>query len=122
MDTQELKKAGLTATLPRMKILEVFENNDRRHFSAEEIYKELLDHHENVGLATIYRVLNQFNDAGLINRLNLENGHAIYELNRGKHHDHMYCVRCGKIEEFLDPGIEKRQNQIAIKFYSPKFF
>lgn len=118
MDTQDLKKAGLSATVPRLKILEIFEQNDRRHFSAEDIYKELLDRKENVGIATVYRVLNQFCDAGLINRLNLDknkSGQAIFELNRGEHHDHMYCIRCGRIEEFLDESIESKQEAIASK-------
>jgi len=118
MDTQDLKKAGLSATLPRLKILELFEQNAKRHFSAEDIFKILIKNDENVGIATVYRVLNQFSDAGIINRLNLDknkSGQTIFELNRGDHHDHMYCVRCGRIEEFFDESIESKQETIASK-------
>lgn len=115
MSTQELKKAGLSATLPRIKILEVFEQGPQTHYSAEDIYKILLGKGENIGVATIYRVLNQFSTAGIIQRLNLENGHAIYELDTGQHHDHFYCVKCAQIEEFYDDTIEQRQQIIATK-------
>lgn len=113
MTSQDLKKAGLSATLPRIKILEVLESGPQTHYSAEDIYKILMEKGENVGVATIYRVLNQFSTAGIIQRLNLENGHAIYELNRGEHHDHLYCVKCATIEEFFDEQIEERQKTIA---------
>lgn len=115
MDAQDLKKAGLAATLPRLKILKLLEENLQRHMSAEDIYKVLMNTGENVSVATIYRVLHQFCEAGIVQRLNLENGHAVYELERGDHHDHMCCMKCGKISEFFDEAIEKRQKVIAEK-------
>ncbi|MBT3011453.1 MAG: ferric iron uptake transcriptional regulator [Candidatus Thiodiazotropha endolucinida] len=115
MDNQDIRKAGLKVTLPRVKILELLENCDQRHVSAEDVYKLLLDNGEEIGLATVYRVLTQFESAGLVTRHNFEGGHAVFELERGGHHDHMVCVVCGKVEEFIDPTIEKRQHEIAKK-------
>ncbi|MCC6715929.1 MAG: ferric iron uptake transcriptional regulator, partial [Gammaproteobacteria bacterium] len=102
MDSQELKRAGLKATLPRLRILEILERADPRHMTAEDVYKALLDHGEDVGLATIYRVLTQFEAAGLVSRHNFESGQAVFEINRGRHHDHIVCMQCGKVEEFVD--------------------
>lgn len=113
MNTQDLKKAGLKATLPRIKILQILENADPRHMSAEDVYKILLETGEDVGLATVYRVLTQFESAGLVSRHNFEGGHAIFELNEGRHHDHILCVRCGRLDEFVDETIEQRQRTIA---------
>ena len=115
MENQDLKKAGLKVTLPRMKILEILESSDKRHLSAEDIYRVLLDAGEDIGLATIYRVLTQFEGAGLVQRHHFESGQAVFELERGKHHDHLICVKCGKIVEFLDEAIESRQKEIAKK-------
>ncbi len=116
MSTKELKKAGLKATLPRLKILEILESGDgQRHMSAEDVYKTLLGHDEDIGLATIYRVLTQFEAAGLVTRHNFEGGHAVFELNEGSHHDHILCVKCGRVDEFIDETIEKRQQDIASK-------
>ena len=109
----ELRKAGLKVTLPRLKILEILESTDNRHLSAEEIYKVLLDAGEDIGLATVYRVLTQFEGAGLVTRHNFEGGHSVFELNRGEHHDHLVCMKCGRVEEFMDEVIEKRQKDIA---------
>jgi Fur family ferric uptake transcriptional regulator len=116
MDNQDIRKAGLKVTLPRVKILELLETCDQRHVSAEDVYKMLLDKGEEIGLATVYRVLTQFETAGLVMRHNFEGGHAVFELERGDHHDHMVCVVCGKVVEFNDPIIEKRQREIAKKF------
>ncbi|MGD8911825.1 MAG: ferric iron uptake transcriptional regulator [Candidatus Thiodiazotropha sp.] len=115
MDNQNIRKAGLKVTLPRVKILELLETCDQRHVSAEDVYKMLLDKGEEIGLATVYRVLTQFESAGLVTRHNFEGGHAVFELDRGGHHDHLVCVVCGKVEEFNDPTIEKRQREIAKK-------
>jgi Fur family ferric uptake transcriptional regulator len=115
MDNQDIRKAGLKVTLPRVKILELLEQSDQRHVSAEDVYKMLLDKGEEIGLATVYRVLTQFESAGLVTRHNFEGGHAVFELDRGGHHDHLVCVVCGKVEEFIDPTIEKRQREIAKK-------
>jgi Fur family ferric uptake transcriptional regulator len=115
MDNQDIRKAGLKVTLPRVKILELLESCDQRHVSAEDVYKMLLDKGEEIGLATVYRVLTQFESAGLVTRHNFEGGHAVFELERGGHHDHMVCVVCGKVVEFNDPTIEKRQREIAKK-------
>lgn len=115
MENQDLKRAGLKVTLPRMKILEILENSNKRHLSAEDIYKVLLEAGEEIGLATIYRVLTQFESAGLIIRHHFETGQAVFELERGKHHDHLICVKCGKIIEFLDESIEAKQKEIADK-------
>ncbi|MCW9014326.1 MAG: ferric iron uptake transcriptional regulator [Gammaproteobacteria bacterium] len=113
METADLKKAGLKVTLPRMKILELLEATQERHQSAEDIYKALLEAGEEIGLATVYRVLTQFEGAGLVNRHHFEGGQAVFELNQGGHHDHMVCLKCGKVTEFMDEIIEDRQNKIA---------
>lgn len=115
MRDQDLKKAGLKITGPRMKILHILETARSRHWSAEEIYKTLLDTGEDVGLATVYRVLTQFETAGLVIRHRFEDGLAVFELDDGAHHDHLVCIKCGKVEEFLDPTIEERQLAIAKK-------
>lgn len=112
-DQKDLKNAGLKATLPRLKILELFENSDERHLSAEDVYKVLLNAGDDVGLATVYRVLTQFEDAGLLVRHHFESGKAVFELNEGEHHDHMVCVKCGRVEEFYDEEIERRQKEAA---------
>lgn len=113
METQDLKKAGLKVTHPRMKILEILERASEHHLTAEDIYRKLLEEGEQIGLATIYRVLTQFEAAGLVNRLHFEGGQAVFELNRGSHHDHMVCSRTGRVVEFYDEIIEKRQQEIA---------
>jgi Fur family ferric uptake transcriptional regulator len=113
MDNHEIRKAGLKVTLPRVKILELLESSDQRHVSAEDVYKMLLEQGEEIGLATVYRVLTQFEAAGLVTRHNFEGGHAVFELNRGDHHDHIVCIVCGKVAEFMDDVIEERQRQIA---------
>lgn len=112
-DQKDLKNAGLKATLPRLKILELFEKSDERHLSAEDVYKVLLNAGDDVGLATVYRVLTQFEDAGLLVRHHFESGKAVFELNEGDHHDHIVCVKCGKVEEFYDEEIERRQREAA---------
>ena len=109
----ELKSMGLKATMPRMKILEVFQRGRQRHMSAEDVYKELLGDKTDIGLATVYRVLMQFEQAGILKRSNFESGRAMFELNQGEHHDHLVCMQCGRVEEFFDSGIEKRQQLIA---------
>ena len=112
----ELKASGLKATLPRMKILEIFQRSSQegiRHLSAEDVYKALLAVQLDVGLATVYRVLTQFEQAGLLTRSNFEAGRAVFELNEGSHHDHLVCLTCGRVEEFVDGDIERRQRQIA---------
>ncbi len=113
MESSDLKKAGLKATLPRLKILDILEGSDQRHVSAEDVYKALLESGEDVGLATVYRVLTQFEAAGLVVRHNFEGGHAVFELDRGYHHDHIVCVQCGRVEEFFDQTIEDRQKAIV---------
>lgn len=110
---EELKSSGLKATLPRIKILEVFQNTARRHMTAEDVYKALLHDGSDIGLATVYRVLMQFEQAGLLTRSNFESGKSVFELNEGQHHDHLVCLTCGRVEEFFDPGIEQRQRAIA---------
>ncbi len=110
---QELRKAGLKVTLPRVKILEILENNEQRHLSAEDIYKELLDTGEDIGLATVYRVLTQFESAGLVTRHNFEGGHSVFEVDEGEHHDHMVCVETGDVIEFMNEEIERLQHEIA---------
>jgi len=112
----ELKKAGLKVTLPRLKILELLETSDSRHMSAEDIYKKLLELGEDVGLATVYRVMTQFETAGLVSRHHFDSGLSVFELNQGSHHDHLVCEKCGKVEEFVEESIEKTQHQIAKKF------
>ncbi|MDT8364662.1 MAG: ferric iron uptake transcriptional regulator [Nitrosomonas sp.] len=109
----ELKSIGLKTTLPRLKILNLFENSKIRHLSAEDIYKELLGDGEDIGLATVYRVLTQFEQAGLLERHHFEGGKAVFELASANHHDHLVCLQCGRVEEFFDAGIEKRQIKIA---------
>lgn len=111
----ELKKAGLKATLPRLKILGILEAAGHPHMTAEEVYKELLNMGEEVGLATVYRVLTQFESAGLVIRHNFEGGRSVFEVNQGSHHDHMVCLECGKVFEFFDTAIEERQRKIAAK-------
>ncbi|HZO04188.1 MAG TPA: ferric iron uptake transcriptional regulator [Burkholderiales bacterium] len=110
---QSLKDSGLKATLPRRKILELFEASKVRHLSAEDVYKALLAEGIDVGLATVYRVLTQFEQAGLLARQHFETGKAVFELNQGGHHDHLVCVQCGHVEEFFDGEIEKRQEKVA---------
>lgn len=112
-DEKELKNAGLKATLPRLKVLSLFENSEQRHLSAEDIYKVMINSGEDVGLATVYRVLTQFEQAGLLVRHHFESGKAVFELNSGDHHDHIVCVKCGKVAEFFDAEIEKRQEDAA---------
>lgn len=113
MEGKDLRRAGLKVTLPRLKILEILESSTLRHLSAEEIYKLLLDSHEDIGLATVYRVLTQFEAAGLVVRHHFEDGMAVFELNQGSHHDHIVCMDCGHVEEFVDTAIEARQEDIA---------
>lgn len=113
MERQDLKKAGLKITLPRLKVLEILEVSEQRHMSAEDVYKALLETGEEIGLATVYRVLTQFEDAGLVSRLSIDGGHAVFELEDGIHHDHLLCVSCNQIEEFVDEVIEQRQRAIA---------
>ena len=110
---QELRKAGLKITLPRLKILEILESAEQRHLSAEDIYKVLLDSGEEIGLATVYRVLTQFESAGLVSRHNFEGGHSIFELDDGEHHDHMVCVDTGDVVEFTSDEIERLQEEVA---------
>ena len=110
---EELKNTGLKATLPRLKILEIFQAGKQRHMTAEDVFRVLLNDHSDIGLATVYRVLTQFEQAGILERSHFESGKAVYELNEGKHHDHLVCTSCGKVEEFYDPEIERRQQMIA---------
>lgn len=112
-ETKGLKEAGLKITLPRIKILQVLEKGDERHVSAEDVYKILLGKGEEIGLATVYRVLTQFEQAGLVIRHNFEGGHSVFELASDDHHDHIVCVKCGRVEEFIDEEIERRQRQVA---------
>jgi len=109
----ELRKAGLKVTLPRLKILQILENSENQHLSAEDVYRQLLDAGEDVGLATVYRVLTQFESAGLVERHNFDGGHSVFELDRGDHHDHMVCVDTGRVIEFHNEEIEQLQKQIA---------
>ena len=115
MDAEDLKSAGLKVTLPRLKILEVLESSPSHHLSAEDIYRVLIEQNEEVGVATIYRVLSQFEESGIVQKLNFENNLAVYELCGADHHDHLVCVKCNKIIEFQDDVIEKHQIQIANK-------
>ncbi|MBX3655775.1 MAG: ferric iron uptake transcriptional regulator [Ramlibacter sp.] len=109
----ELKSTGLKATLPRLKILDVFQKGGQRHMTAEDVFRVLLDERSDVGLATVYRVLTQFEQAGILSRSHFESGKAVYELNEGQHHDHLVCTSCGRVEEFYDAEIEKRQQVVA---------
>ena len=111
--SQDLKNAGLKSTLPRLKVLSLFENGNECHLSAEDVYKKLLESGEDVGLATVYRVLTQFEQAGLLIRHHFEGDKSVFELNHGKHHDHIVCLQCGKVEEFYDAVIESRQKKAA---------
>lgn len=111
--TDELKSNGLKATLPRLKILEVFQSGAQRHMTAEDVYRQLLMEHTDIGLATVYRVLTQFEQAGIVSRNHFESGKAVFELNEGQHHDHMVCLDCGRVEEFYDAQIESRQQAVA---------
>jgi len=113
---QELRNAGLKVTLPRLKILEIFEKSKLRHLSAEDMYKELLDTGEDIGLATVYRVLTQFEAAGLVTRHNFEGGHSVFELDDGEHHDHMVCVESGEVIEFFNDDIERLQREMAAQY------
>ncbi|CAN5324585.1 ferric iron uptake transcriptional regulator [soil metagenome] len=113
LESKDLRKAGLKVTLPRLKILEILDNNRQRHLSAEDLYRSLLETGEDIGLATVYRVLTQFEAAGLVNRHHFEGGHSVFELDDGAHHDHIVCVKCGRVDEFVDDVIEKRQKDIA---------
>jgi len=112
-EPKDLKNAGLKATLPRLKILSLFENSAERHLSAEDVYKLLLTGGEDVGIATVYRVLTQFEQAGLLVRHHFESGKSVFELNEGRHHDHIVCLQCGHVEEFYDEEIEERQKKAA---------
>lgn len=115
MESSDLRKAGLKVTLPRMKILDILEGSDARHHSAEDVYKILLETGEDIGLATVYRVLTQFESAGLVTRHHFEGGHSVFELNQGDHHDHILCVKCGQVDEFVDEIIEQHQKDIAAR-------
>ncbi|SRR5690554_5056970 len=112
-DNAELRKAGLKVTLPRLKILNILETTENHHMSAEDVYKALLEAGDDVGLATVYRVLTQFESAGLVERHNFEGGHSVFELAKDDHHDHMVCTKTGAVIEFVDPVIEERQHEIA---------
>ena len=113
MESKDLRKVGLKVTLPRVKILDILENNTDLHMTAEEVYRSLLESGEDIGLATVYRVLTQFETAGLVTRHNFETGHSVFELAKGDHHDHMVCVNSGEVIEFTDSVIEQRQHEIA---------
>ncbi|AKH19884.1 ferric iron uptake transcriptional regulator [Sedimenticola thiotaurini] len=113
MEDQDIRKAGLKVTAPRVKILELLEKSPERHVSAEDVYKMLLAANEDIGLATVYRVLTQFESAGLVEKRHFEDGYSVFELSRGSHHDHIVCITCGRVQEFVDDTIEKRQQIIA---------
>ena len=113
VESQELKDAGLKITLPRIKILQILESSDVHHLSAEDVYKQLIQNEEEIGLATVYRVLTQFEEAGLVVRHHFEGGHSVFEIASNQHHDHIVCVKCGRVEEFIDDQIEVRQQVIA---------
>ncbi|MCK5828926.1 MAG: ferric iron uptake transcriptional regulator [Methylococcales bacterium] len=116
MENNDLRSVGLKVTLPRVKILEILEKQtEQRHLSAEKVYKILLSDNEEIGLATVYRVLTQFEVAGLVSRHHFEGGNSVFELNKGVHHDHIVCMKCGRVDEFTDSVIEKRQDDIAEK-------
>ena len=114
-NTKNLKQAGLKTTQPRLKVLDVLETSEIHHMTAEDVYKQLLETEQEIGLATVYRILTQFETAGLVIRHNFEGGRALYELDNGAHHDHMVCVECGKVFEFFDRTIEQRQRNVAAK-------
>ena len=116
MEAKDLKKAGLKATLPRIRILQILEESDQKHLSADDVYKVLLEGDEDVGLATVYRVLTQFEAAGLVIRHHFDTGHSVFEVNRGRHHDHMICLKTGKVIEFENEEIERLQREIADEF------
>jgi Fur family ferric uptake transcriptional regulator len=113
MESSNLRDVGLKVTLPRLKILQMLETHPARHMSAEDIYRKLMDSDDDIGLATVYRVLTQFEAAGLVKRHHFEGGHAVFELERGHHHDHMVCIKCGHVTEFEDDVIERRQHEKA---------
>ncbi len=113
MDNQQLRQVGLKVTVPRLKILALLEQANTRHLSAEDIYKTLLESGEDIGLATVYRVLTQFESAGLVKRQNFEDTYSVFELNQGTHHDHLVCIQCGRVDEFVDKAIERRQKVVA---------
>jgi len=115
MESSDLRKVGLKVTLPRMKILEILETSQNRHMSAEDVYKVLLEAKEEIGLATVYRVLTQFEAAGLVTRHHFEGGHSVFEMDEGHHHDHIVCNQCGKVVEFTDETIERCQQKVARK-------
>jgi len=115
-ENQELRKAGLKVTLPRVKIMQILESAESRHMSAEDVYQALRDADEDVGLATVYRVLTQFESAGLVTRHHFEGGHSVFEMTPEDHHDHIVCTKCGHVEEFYDDIIEKQQRKAAEKF------
>lgn len=115
MDNSDLKKVGLKVTLPRVKILQILESAKEHHLSAEDVYRILSESSQDIGLATVYRVLTQFEEAGLIVRHNFEGGYSVFELDYGQHHDHLVCVKCGQVEEFVDSVIEERQQYVAKK-------
>jgi Fur family ferric uptake transcriptional regulator len=115
LEPSQLRRAGLKITVPRLKILEILAVSQPRHMSAEDVYRRLLDSNEDIGLATVYRVLTQFESAGLVTRHHFEGGTAVFELNEGEHHDHIVCIDCGRVEEFTDAGIEERQREIATR-------
>ena len=112
-EPRELKGSGLKVTVPRLKVLDIFHQSPERHLTAEDVYRRLLEEHSDIGLATVYRVLTQFEQAGLLVRHHFEGNKAVYELNEGAHHDHLVCLQCGRVEEFYDGEIEKRQNEVA---------
>ena len=112
-DPRELKDTGLKVTVPRLKVLDLFQHSNQRHLTAEDVYRKLLEEHSDIGLATVYRVLTQFEQAGLLVRHHFEGGKAVYELNEGGHHDHLVCLKCGRVEEFYDSQIEARQDEVA---------
>ncbi|MBL8515696.1 MAG: ferric iron uptake transcriptional regulator [Betaproteobacteria bacterium] len=112
-ESKDLRNMGLKATLPRLKVLDLFQHSKQRHMTAEDVYKLLLEENADIGLATVYRVLTQFEQAGLLMRHHFESGKAVFELNEGGHHDHLVCLQCGRVEEFFDAEIERRQAKIA---------
>lgn len=113
MERSDLRRAGLKVTVPRMRILDILASSSVRHLSAEDIYRKLLEQHDDIGLATVYRVLTQFESAGLVSRQHFEDGMAVFELNHGEHHDHIVCLDCGRVEEFMEASIEDRQRAVA---------